>query len=256
MQELLRQGQVGVSTPGPDVVQENRLAVTRRLAQSDVAGHDRFVDLVAEHRADFIHDLLGQIGAFVEHRHQHAVDRQIWVERLPDLADGVHQLRHALEGQVLRLDRDQHRIRGDQGVQRDQPERGRAVDQDVVVLVAAGVEQRAHPVLALGLINQFNLDADQVAGRGDELQAGKVRGSQRQLVDAGQSVETVVDGGSLRVEVEADGAGGVRLRIGIDQENRLLRDGKGGSQVDRRGRFPDAPLLVDDGDDSTHERSP
>ena len=64
--------------------------------------------------------VLGEVGPLVEHRHEHAVDRQCRVQRGPHLIDGVHELGHTLEGQVFGLNRDQHRISRDESVQRDQ----------------------------------------------------------------------------------------------------------------------------------------
>ena len=62
--------------------------------------------------------------------------------------DGLEQLAEALQRVVLRLDRDEHLRAGDQRVQREQPERGRAVDEDVVEALLARLRGRADPRVA------------------------------------------------------------------------------------------------------------
>jgi hypothetical protein len=49
--------------------------------------------------------------------------------------------------------------------------------------------------------------------------------------------------------LKAEGAGGVCLRVEVEQENRMPRFSDGGGEIDRGGGFTHAPLLVGDGDD-------
>jgi len=52
---------------------------------------------------------------------------------IPHEIDGRYQLRKPLERVVLALDRDHHGVGGGQSVDSEQPQRGRAVQHDVVV---------------------------------------------------------------------------------------------------------------------------
>ena len=90
--------------------------------------------LVAEVVPDVLLDRVGQPGTPVVHGQQDRGDLELRVEVLPDQVDVVDQLVQALQRVVLALDRDQHLLRGDQRVDRQQAERGRAVDEDVVEL--------------------------------------------------------------------------------------------------------------------------
>src|SRR5687767_10396765 len=55
--------------------------------------------------------------------------------------------------------------------------------------------------------------------------------------------------------VDAEAAGGVALRVEIDDEGSRTGEGEIGRQVDDRGRLADAALLVCAGRDPDHERS-
>ena len=52
------------------------------------------------------------------------------------LLDGVDQIGQALQGKVLALHRHNHAVRTAQTIEREHGERGRAIDQDEIVLSA------------------------------------------------------------------------------------------------------------------------
>ena len=85
--------------------------------------------------AHLLGHLLREVGARVVHGQQDRGEPQVGVEVLLDQFDVAEQLRETLECVVLALDRDEHLARGDERVDRQQPERRRAVDEDVVVRV-------------------------------------------------------------------------------------------------------------------------
>ena len=93
----------------------------------------------------------------VEHGGQNACDLEIGVDPLLDLGQGVHQQGHPPEREVLALQGDQHRLRGGQGVDGQQPERGRTVDQDVVVAVLRAGERPLERLLAGDLGDEHDL---------------------------------------------------------------------------------------------------
>ena len=105
--------------------------------------------------------------------------------------------RQALERVVLALDRDEHLARGDEGVDRQQPERRRAVDEDVVVrLVHARqirVERGAQSLFARDERHQLDLGTGEVDGGGHAVEA-LVLGRRLHDVRQGQVVDQhVVD---------------------------------------------------------------
>jgi hypothetical protein len=91
-------------------------------------------------RAHLLGDLVGQAGARVVHRQQDRGDVQQRVEVRAHELDVLEQLAEPLERVVLALDRDEQLLGRHHGVDREQPERGRAVDEHVVD-VGAGPEQ-------------------------------------------------------------------------------------------------------------------
>ena len=101
-------------------------------------GPDRVGDLGAEH-LDFAAvglpqqsgDLSGKVGTVVHHRQQDAVDLELGVQLPLDLVDGGQQLLQALGGQILRLDGDYDPVGGGQRVDREHPQGGLAVNEDM-----------------------------------------------------------------------------------------------------------------------------
>jgi hypothetical protein len=82
--------------------------------------------------AHLVGDLVGQLGAPVVHGQQDRRHVQVGVEVRAHEVDVRQQLPEPLQRVVLALDRDQHLVRGDQRVDGEQTERGRAVDEHVV----------------------------------------------------------------------------------------------------------------------------
>jgi len=121
--------------------------MARRLTEPDVPRDDRPIDLLAEHRANLLHDLFREVRTVVVHGHDDPGDGESRIEGIADLAERVRQLRDPLEGEVFALDRDQDRIRRRKGVERQEAEGGRAVDEDEIVLPASRRERPAEPEL-------------------------------------------------------------------------------------------------------------
>ena len=97
--------------------------------------------------ADVGRDLLAQVRPLVEHRQQHALDVERRVERRANAAHRADEIGEAFEREVLAVERNQHRVGGDERVERQQAERRRAVDEDVVELVAQRMRAAAAGVL-------------------------------------------------------------------------------------------------------------
>ena len=74
-------------------------------------------------------------GAHVGEVEQHAQQRQVRVEAVARELDHLHRLLDALQREVLGLGGDQRVVGGDERVDGQQAERGRAVDQDQLVVV-------------------------------------------------------------------------------------------------------------------------
>ena len=136
---------------------------------------------------------------------------------------------------------------GGEPVDREQPQRRRTVDEDVVVVVDHRVDGPPQAGLPAERGHQLDLGAGQVeAGRSDEqaLDVGRLDAVlQRHLVH-----QHVVHRRLQAAVLDAQPGRGVALRIEVDDQRSLAELGEAGTDVDRRRRLADAALLVGDGD--------
>src|SRR5205823_3491819 len=221
------------------------------LGEADVARDDRLIDLTGQVRLHIGSDLLGEVVARVEHGEHDALQLQRPVQVGADQLDGAQERAEALQRVVLALQRDQHTIGGDQRVDRQEAERGRAVDEDVVVGGAERLERGAQAALALIDRHQLQLGADEVGSTG---QHGKMRHLGGQDGGAGVVLaeDRLVDGGPFAVAGDAQAAGGVALGVEIDEEDPLFLRGERGGEVYRGGRLAHPALLVHDRQHQRH----
>src|ERR1043165_8314359 len=94
---------------------------------------------------------------------QHALDIEARIERGADAANRADQFGQSLECEVLAVQRNQNRVSGHQRVEREQSERWRTIDEDVVVAIAFGCDQRSQPFFAVGKGDHFDFGAGQLA---------------------------------------------------------------------------------------------
>ena len=115
-----------------------------RFGEPDIARDHGLEDAVAEVLAGVGGDLSRQVESGVEHGEQHTIDVQGRVERFLHALHRRHQLRKPLEREVLALQRNEQRVGRDEHVERDQRQRRRAIDEDVVVAIANGFKNLPH----------------------------------------------------------------------------------------------------------------
>ena len=150
----------------------------------------------------------------------------------------------------------QHGVCGNQGVQRKQPERRRTIDENVVEVVARDRQQYAQPLLPAGQHDQLDFGACEIS----------IGGQQQHPVDASWNHERSRVGGRLGgCEGVVNGAvwcglpfltqpaRQVALRVGVDEENSLVRQRQRRREVDHRRGLADAAFLIGDRNDSTHK---
>src|SRR6266542_2206156 len=247
---LLREIEEGLGRVGARVVHGDRYAGCRRFADLHRLADDRLEHLVVAEIAQRLEHVPREDRAAVVEGRQEAEHRELGVEPGLDRLDDLQQRGHALQRVVLRLHRDDHALRGDERVQGEQPERRRAVDEDVVVAL--------HDV-ARELVAERHLAADgaeELHLRGRELD---VRGCDVDVLgprvhdDRGErrlGLEHDVRHPALDVrEVDAQAHGQVRLWIEVDAEDRAAELGQRPTEVDGARRLADAALLVRDRDD-------
>jgi len=168
-----------------------------------------------------------------------------------DAFDGVHELGDALEGEEFALDGDENGVGRDEGVDGEEVECGRAVDDDERIGVSNGLEAGAEACFPVFFVNQFDVGGNKVAVRGDEVQAVEI-GLENSRSGVRLAKKHVVNG-RLPVGLgDTEAGGGVALRIGVYQEDLHVVGGERRGEVDGSGGFADAPLLVGNGDDFAH----
>ncbi len=237
---------------GPRIVGEHRLAVPGCLRDFDASGDDRSKGGRTEVTAHLARHLVGELGAPVVHRQQDRRDMQRGVEVRPHEVDVAQQLAEPFQRVVLALDRDEHLIGRDEGVHREQAERRRAVDEDVVdvQLVERLFRQRLpHPVLPGDHADELDLGAGQVDRGRDAQQVRRRRAYRSRLGQPDLPEQHLVDRRGAEPVLDAERRARVALRVEVDHEHPHPVHRERGGQVDGAGGLADAALLVRDRED-------
>ena len=160
----------------------------------------------------------------------------------------LQQLAEPLQGVVLALDRDQHLVPGDQGVDGEQAQRRRAVDEDVVDLVLVRGDGGAEPVLPGDHRHQLDLGTGQVDGRRHAPQVGRLVDRHGGLRQRGALDQHLVDRRGAAGVLHPEPGARVALRVEVDHQHPQTVQREGDREVHRAGGLADAALLVGDGD--------
>ena len=234
------------------VVDDAGHAVTRRFAEPHVARDHGGEHLVLEEVAHVARDLLAEVRALVVHREQHAFDVERRVVGAAHAAHRAHEIGEAFEREELAVQRDEHAVGGDEAVQREQAERRRTVDHDVLEAVAQAVDEILQPALAVGHRDELDLGAREIAGgrhEGEPVDAREHHVLPRRAHRIGR--QRVIDRARLSgALLEAEAAGRVALRIEVHEQRRVAAEREPGRKIDGRRGLADAALLVRDGDDT------
>lgn len=199
-----------------------------RLGQTDAARNDGPEDLIFEELAQIGRNLPGEVGAIVVHGEQNPFNLKRMAEGIADAIDGIHQARNTFEGEEFTLDRDENGVGCHERVECEEVERGRAVDEDVLIIVADAVEMVAQNGFAVVRIDQFEIDSDQVFVGRKEVEAFHL-GFDYCVAYLLAVEEYVVKGMHPLGFLYSQAAGGISLRIAVDDEDFDFTRGEGGS---------------------------
>ena len=253
---VLRQLDVGrvavrLARPGGAVVVVDRLAVARRLGKAHIAGDDGRIHLAGEVALDLFRNLEGEIRAPVEHREQNAFELEAGIQAAAHHADRVHQVGQAFEREIFALHGNDQGICRAEGVDCQQFERGRAVDENIVIIGGENVERLLEQEFAVFAVDHLDARACQRLGGGQHVAVARVRdaGCHIRAVD-----EHVVHAARGRL-VHAHAGGGVGLRVKVAQQNAISLFLERRGQVDAGRRFADAALLIDDCNDFSQKNT-
>src|SRR4030095_8626880 len=163
VQHLPSQFEVRGGATGPEIVKHDRSAVAGRFRETHVAWDDGVEHLPWKVSIDLIANLEREARSAVEHREQDPEQVETGIQLLPnELHRLLEQVSKALERVELALQRDEHPIGCDQRVDRQETERRRAIDDDVVVGGRDGLESIPEPVLSPPAPYELDLGPDQV----------------------------------------------------------------------------------------------
>ena len=154
LHQLLGQAQVALRAAGARVVDQRRLAVAGSLRQPHVARDAGCAQLLPEEGLQLARYLLRQVGAIVEHGEHNALDRERRVQALAQAFQRVQKLADAFEREVLRLHGDEDGVGRDEGVDGQEIQRRRTVEDREGIAIADGGQGVAQAELAAILANQ------------------------------------------------------------------------------------------------------
>lgn len=249
--QLAGQRQVGDGAAGLLVVNQRRHAEAGGFGEAHVTRDDGAVEGVAEMLLQLRGDIVGQADARIVHGPQQTLDLQRRVEQLADALDAVHQVGQPLQRVVLALHGDDHAVGGGQRVDGEHRQRRRAVDEDVVVVLADRRQRVAQAIFLHVHFQQHHFRGGQVAVGRQQLVAA-VFGELHGLGEVALAGEHVVDGVLQVVLVDAAAGGGVALGIQVQQEDAALGRHEGGREVDTGRGLADTAFLVGDREYLSH----
>ena len=216
---------------------------------------DRLGEVGLEHGVplllELLHQLAGEAGTLLELVDHDPRHLQILVVVLPYLLHALEEGVQRPSREIVAVEGNQAPLPGDEGRQREEVERRRRVQVDLVVSLEAveGVPQLVDLVLGL------QLGLELLHGRGSRDQ---VEALERGLVDEGphplpeepESQRLLEEAGHVRLGrerlVTEEVVAGVGLRIQVDHEHPPSPRGGHGGQVAHDGGFSDPALLVED----------
>src|SRR6266576_3608531 len=132
--ELLRDVHICLCSYRGDIVKDDGLSETWCFCQANISRDDVLEHLRSEVFSRVFGDLSREVETRVVHGEKHAIDSEFLVCAVLNAVHSVQQLRQAFECVVLALKRNEESISCHEHVNRDEAERRRAIDDDVVVV--------------------------------------------------------------------------------------------------------------------------
>ena len=107
-----------------------------RLSKPYISGNKSLKYLIAEVILDLIFYLSGKLCSLIEHGQNYTENVDILIEFLFDLIDCIYKLRQSFKSVVLTLDRNDQIIRCRKSIDRQDTQRRRSVNEDVVIVIS------------------------------------------------------------------------------------------------------------------------
>lgn len=226
-----------------NVVEQNGLAVAGSFGEPHIPRNHAFEDLRAKETSEIGSDLARESRSLVIHSEDDALDGEGRIERSANTHQGIEQLGNAFESKVFALDGNQHRVAGNQGIQRDEVESGRTIDDDEAILRAELVDDVFEAILATIGAGELEGSSGEVFVRWNDIQALNLGFSDDPAEILAEN-EAVIKRTAGRIFLEAEAGSTVRLRIRIDEKGWLFARCDGSGKVDCRGGLAYAAFLI------------
>ena len=232
-------------------MQDDALPVAGCFAKAGVPVNDRLQDQILEMRPHLVHDLIRKAQARVVHGQQNAFHFKGRVELVLDNLDGIQQFAQPFQSEVLALNGHHHAVGCGQRIQGEQPEAGRAVEHDEVVVVPHLLQGGAKLAFALLCMDQLNFRTDQVEVGGEDVEVGR-GGGDNGAAEVHFARHHFVASLGHETWVNAYATRRIGLRVQVHQQGFEFQHPQARAEVDCSGGLSDPTFLVGDGDDFAH----
>ena len=165
--------------------------------------------------------------------------------------NGVHELRQSFQSIIFALDRDDRAVCRGKCVDGQKPQRGRAVDEDIVKISLDLFQRGAQYLISVFLVDKADFRARQIdVGRQDQkpFQLGR----EDVLFDFLIINDDVIDGFFQASLGKTEPRRSIPLRVQIDEQDLPPRTGMLLCHIVTSRRLAHAPFLVGKGDDLSH----
>jgi hypothetical protein len=207
------------------VVEHHRHAVAWSLGKADIPRNYAFKYLGPEEASEIGRHLLRKGCAVIVHRQKNPFDRKGWIDRAAKARERVEKFRDALERQELALNRHKDRVACGQRVHGEDIERWWAINDNELVFLAERLDHLPQAIFSIFHRDQLDRGADKVLIRWDQVEAVNLSVS-RHAFDGLAEYQGLVQRAASGIFGKAQRAGGVSLRIGVDDEGVLFGSGE------------------------------
>lgn len=226
-----------------------------RFGQANVSRNHGLEDLRTEKAAKIGRNLAGKRGALVVHRQDDAFDFEFRIQIAANTHEGVEKLGNAFESQVFALDGDEDGVACGERIQREEIERGRAIENQEIILGFQRLDGLLELKFAIFEFHHLDRGARQVFIGGKQFEVFE-RGFLDNRGGGFREQDDVIEGVAGGISGKAEAGRGIGLGIAIEQEGFQAFGGEGSGQIDCGGCFANPAFLVGDSDDSAQGQPP
>ena len=198
--------------------------------------------------------LIRQVIAAVIHGQHYALNLKPGIEGLAHHVDGADELGQTFQGKEFALQGHHHSMGSCQGIDRQQPQRRRAIYEYIVVVADRIGDGIAQAIATAFDADQLELGAREIDGRGHHVKP-RHGASNGGLAQCRRTSQDIVTGETAIGPLDPQAGTGIALWIQVENQNPAADGGHGRGQVDCRRSFADATFLIGDRQDPRLLRS-